>query len=95
MNQIQNGFLYSKKTDVKAGITVLENANAIFSEVDVSVFIKHNNKVQVTKNISNNLSEHLKSLKIAIEKESYKDATKAYGEIIADCISCHRIVRGW
>jgi len=95
MNQIQNGFLYSKKTDVKAGITVLENANAIFSEVDVSVFIKHNNKVQVTKNISSNLSEHLKSLKVAIEKESYTDATKAYGEIIADCISCHRIVRGW
>ncbi|MCK9491709.1 MAG: cytochrome C [Sulfurimonas sp.] len=95
MNQIQNGFLYSKREDVKAGIVVLENANAIFSEVDVSVFIKHNNKVQVTKNISNNLSEHLKTLKEAIEKESYTDATKAYGGIIADCISCHRIVRGW
>lgn len=95
MNQIQSGFLYSKKEDVKGGVVVLENANAIFSKVDVSVFIKNNNKVQVTKNISSNLSGHLKALKDAIEKESYTDATKAYGEIIADCISCHRIVRGW
>ncbi|MCK9474079.1 cytochrome C [Sulfurimonas sp.] len=95
MNQIQSGFLYSKRDEVKAGVVVLENANAIFSKVDVSVFIKHNNKVQVTKNISSNLAEHLKALKSAIEKESYTDATKAYGEIIADCISCHRIVRGW
>lgn len=95
MNQIQAGFLYSNKADVKGGIIVLENANAIFSKVDVSTFIKNNNKTQVTKNVSSNLDIHLKELKKAIEKESYSDATKAYGEIIGSCIACHRIVRGW
>ena len=43
MNQIQAGFLYSNKEDIKSGIAVVENANAIFKNVDVSTFIKHNN----------------------------------------------------
>lgn len=94
MNQIQAGFLYSNKEDIKAGIKVIENANAIFSKVDVSNFIK-NNKVQVTHNINKNLDKNIKAMKKAIAAENYTDATREYGELTANCIACHKIVRGW
>lgn len=95
MNQIQTGFLYSNREDVTAGIEILENANAIFSKVDVSTFISHNNKVQVTKNINENLAENLASFKKAVEKKDYTEATKYYGQVTSNCIACHRIIRGW
>jgi len=95
MNQVQAGFLYSNKEDIAGGIAVLENANAIFASVDVSTFIKHNNKVQVTHNINKNLAKNIKALKKAVAAENYTDATREYGEITANCIACHVIVRGW
>jgi hypothetical protein len=95
MNQIQAGFLYSNKEDIAAGITVLENANAIFANVDVSHFIKNNNKVQVTHNINKNVDKNIKALKKAIAADNYTDATREYGELTANCIACHKIVRGW
>lgn len=95
MNQIQTGFLYSNKGDVKNGIEVLENANAIFSKVDVTTFIKHNNKVQVTKNINKNLADNLALFKKAIKAENYTEATKYYGKVTSNCIACHTIIRGW
>jgi hypothetical protein len=95
MNQIQAGFLYSNKEDISSGIKVVENANAIFANVDVSTFIKHNNKIQVTHNINKNVTENIKALKKAIAAENYSDATREYGELTANCIACHKIVRGW
>lgn len=95
MSQIQTGFLYSNKDAVNNGIEVLENANAIFSKVDVTTFIKHNNKVQVTKNINKNLSENLEAFSKAIKKKDYTEATKYYGKVTSNCIACHRTIRGW
>jgi len=95
MNQVQTGFLYSNREDVTSGIEILENANAIFNKVDVTTFIKHNNKVQVTKNINENLAENLEEFKKAVEKKDYTEATKYYGKVTSNCIACHRIVRGW
>jgi protein associated with RNAse G/E len=95
MNQVQAGFLYSNRTDVENGIKVMKDANAIFSKVDVASFIPHNNKTQVTKNISGNLTQNLQKLSDAVEKRNMSDATKAYGEVTANCIACHQIIRGW
>ena len=95
MNQVQAGFLYSDKKDLEDGIKVMQNANAIFSSVDVTKFIPHNAKAQVTKNISQNLTENLNRLNNAVKNRNMSDATKAYGEVTANCIACHQIVRGW
>jgi len=95
MNQIQAGFLYSNKKDIAGGIKVVEDANAIFSKVDVSLFIKNNNKIQVTHNINKNVNKHIKALKKAVAADNYSDATKEYGQLTANCIACHKIVRGW
>ena len=95
MNQVQTGFLYSNKDAVNNGIEILENANAIFSKVDVTTFIKHNNKVQVTKNINDNLSKNLAAFKKAVKAKDYTEATKYYGKVTSNCIACHRTVRGW
>ena len=95
MNQIQTGFLYSNRVDVVNGIEVLKNANAIFSKVDVSTFIKHNNKVQVTKNINENLAENLLAFEKAVKEQNYTEATKYYGKVTSNCIACHRTIRGW
>ena len=73
----------------------LEKANAIFANVDVALFIKHNNKIQVTHNINSNLDKNIKGLKKAIAAENYTDATREYGELTSNCIACHKIVRGW
>ena len=95
MNQIQSGFMYSSKEDLLQGIETIENSNAIFKKVDVSTFIVHNNKIQVTKNINTNLAEDLKLFKKAVEANEYSDATKYYGKVMNDCFSCHTIIRGW
>ena len=95
MNRIQTGILYTKKEDIVEGIKVLENANAIFTRVDVSKFIPNNGKVQVTKNISKHLTADLKVLKKAIKSGNYTDATNDYGRVLANCVACHKIVRGW
>jgi hypothetical protein len=95
MEQIQKGFMYNNKVEIKKGIETLENSNAIFKNVDVSVFIEHNNKIQATKNINHNLEDDLKSLKKSIVDGEYADATDTYGKVLNDCVSCHTIVRGW
>ena len=95
MNQIQAGFLYSNRDDVSNGIKVVQDANSIFTKVDVSTFIPKNKKTQVTKNINKNLTKNLIILQKAVEAKNMTDATIAYGKVTANCISCHRIVRGW
>lgn len=95
MEQVQMGFMYNSKDDIRKGIETLENSNAIFKNVDVSKFIANNNKIQATKNINENLEANLKSLRESIADGKYADATKHYGEVLNDCVSCHTIIRGW
>lgn len=95
LNQVQTGLMYNNNADVENGISVLENANAIFNKVDVSKFIQHNNKIQVTKNINANLEKSLKQLKKDVETKHFADATKSYAAVMNNCLACHTIVRGW
>ena len=95
MAQIQHGFAYSNRMDVEKGIKILEDANAIFSKVDVSTFTEHNNKIQVTKNINENLAENLDAFKKAVKAQNYTESTKYYGKVTSNCIACHRTIRGW
>ncbi|MEA2073601.1 MAG: cytochrome C [Campylobacterota bacterium] len=93
--QVQKGFLYSSQDDIVRGVETIESANAIFTHVDVSTFIQNNSKVQVTKNINKNLSEHLKALKKDVKAKKYSDASEKYAKVVNDCVSCHTIIRGW
>ena len=95
LNQVQTGLMYNNQEDIKAGISVLENANAIFKKVDVSTFIKNNHKIQVTKNINDNFDASLKKLKEDVNARRYGDATKSYANVMKNCLSCHTIIRGW
>ena len=95
LNQIQTGFMYNKMDQIKKGLSILENANTIFSQVDVKTFIPKNHKIGATKNIMNNFNNDLKVFKGYIDKKDTYGAAKAYGNILTDCISCHKIVRGW
>ncbi|MDX1809816.1 MAG: cytochrome C [Sulfurospirillaceae bacterium] len=95
LNEVQSGFMHNNEKNILQGIDLLENSNAIFKKVDVSVFIPHNNKIQVTKNINANLQHNLKELKSNIENKKYADATKSYANVMNNCLACHTIVRGW
>lgn len=95
MEQIQKGFLYNSKSDIVQGINTVENSSEIFKFVDVTKFIKHNNKVTVTKNITSNLQKDLESFKKAVADNKFADATALYGKVTNDCLSCHTIIRGW
>ncbi len=95
LDQVQKGFLYNSKKDILAGIEKLQNSDAIFKTVDVTTFIPKNNKVRVTQNITNNLSDDLKVLKKAIENDEFTTATEKYGEVLNDCVACHTVIRGW
>ena len=95
MEQVQKGFLYNSKSDIVQGIATVENSNAIFKHVDVTKFIKHNNKVTVTKNITSNLEKDLEAFRKAVAANEFADATALYGKATNDCVSCHIIIRGW
>jgi len=95
MEQVQKGFLYNSKSDIVQGIATVENSNAIFKHVDVTKFIKHNNKVTVTKNITSNLEKDLEAFRKAVAANEFADATALYGKVTNDCVSCHTIIRGW
>ncbi len=95
LNKVQSGLMYNNKADIEDGLSTLDNANAIFSKVDVSTFIKNNNKVQVTKNISTNLNNSLAELEKATKSNNLAGVTKAYGKVMNNCLACHTIVRGW
>lgn len=95
IEQVQKGFIYNSKGDLIRGVETMESANSIFTHVDVSTFIKNNSKVQVTKNINENLTEHLAALKEDVQNNKYSDASNKYAKVINDCVSCHTIVRGW
>ena len=95
LEQAQSGFVYNDKKDLMRGIETLESSNSIFKNVDVSVFIPNNNKIQVTRNINKNLEKNLKALKKSVKDEKYSEATKHYAEVVNNCISCHTIIRGW
>lgn len=94
MDQIQLGFMYNSKDDIKQGIETVESSNAIFKRVNVADFMK-NNKVTVANNINKNMSKDLKALKKAVDSGKYTEATKQYGELLSQCIACHTIIRGW
>ena len=94
MDQIQQGFMYNTKDDIKRGIETVTNANAIFKHVDVANFIK-SKKVTVAKNINENLDEDLKALKKAIDSAEYTQATVLYAKVMNECMACHTIIRGW
>jgi hypothetical protein len=94
MNQINTGFMINSKEDINQGLATLENANAIFTRVDVAAFIK-SNKVTVAKNINNNLTQELGVLKKAIKASNYAEATTEYAKILNQCVACHTIIRGW
>ena len=95
LNDIQSGFVYNDKAKLSNGIQTLENSNAIFSNVDVSVFIPNNSKIQVTKNINENLKKDLISLRKSVNEKQYSDAAENYAKVVKDCIACHTIIRGW
>ncbi len=94
MDQIQMGFMYNSKDDIKRGIETVGNSDAIFKHVKVSDFMK-SNKTTVANNINSNLTQDLKSLKKAVNGGKYSEATKQYGKVLNDCLSCHTIIRGW
>jgi hypothetical protein len=95
MEDIQNGFLYSNNDMLRSGIETLENSNKTFQNVDVTEFIPNNNKVQVTRNINNSMSNNLDALNKAIASKNLTTATESYGKVMHNCVSCHAIVRGW
>jgi len=94
MEQIQMGFLYNSKDDVKRGIETVKNSDAIFRHVKVSDFMK-SNKTAVATNINKNMAKDLKALETAVNNGKYSEATKQYGKVLNDCLSCHTIIRGW
>jgi len=94
MNQIQQGFMYNSKEDIKKGIDIINKSNDIFKHVDVADFIK-SNKVTVAKNINHNLTKDLQSLKKAVDNAKYGEATEQYGKVMSQCIACHTIIRAW
>ncbi|MBN2781813.1 MAG: cytochrome C [Campylobacterales bacterium] len=94
MNKINNGFMYNSKEDVKAGLAVVESANDIFKTVDVKAFTK-SEKEQVARNINNNIEDHIKALRKAVEAGKYSEGITQYAKVMDDCISCHTIIRGW
>ena len=94
MDQIQLGFMYNSKDDIRRGIETVENSNAIFKHVKVSDFMK-SNKTAVATNVNKNMTKDLKALKKAVNEAKYNEATKQYGKVLNDCLSCHTIIRGW
>jgi hypothetical protein len=95
LNQVQAGFVNNNRKDILNGIDIIENANSIFTQVDVTKFIPNNRKTQVTKNIYKNLAQSLKVLKDNVENKRYSAATESYGKVLNTCLSCHTIIRGW
>ena len=95
MEEVHKGFMYNDKDSLIKGISTIENSNAIFANVDVTTFIPHNNKIQVTKNINKNLADSLKKFKKAVVNKEYTEATKLYANVVNNCIACHTIIRGW
>lgn len=95
LNEVQSGFIYNDKNKLSRGIQTLESSNAIFNNVDVSVFIPNNAKIQVTKNISENLTKDLAAFKKSVAEKKYAEATEDYARVVNSCISCHTIIRGW
>ncbi|MBN2815395.1 MAG: cytochrome C [Campylobacterales bacterium] len=94
MNQINTGFMLNSKEDIKQGLSTVENANEIFTHVDVAAFIK-SNKVTVAKNINENLTAELKSFRKAVDASQYTEATNEYAKVLNQCVACHTIIRGW
>jgi len=41
------------------------------------------------------LTADLKALKKDVNAGKFNDATKKYGKVVNDCLSCHTIIRGW
>ena len=95
LNDVQTGFIYNDKEKLNRGIQTLESSNAIFTNVNVAVFIPNNSKIQVTKNINANLTTNLTAFRKSLDSKNYAQATKDYAEVVNSCIACHTIIRGW
>lgn len=94
LQQVQTGFINNDKKEITEGVSILNNANAIFESVDVTTFIPNNKKGQVTRNISKHFSKDVKALKKAVDENDFTTATKEYGKVLSNCMACHKTVRG-
>ncbi len=96
VDSIQDGFFYSDKQKISDGINMIENANNIFGKIDVKQFVKKENiSVQVVKNLSGQMDDNLKKMKKHVGTNNYSGTTKAFGEVIHNCVACHIAIRKW
>lgn len=96
VENIQDGFFYSDKEKIMGGIEMIENANNIFGKIDLREFVNNRNvSVQVANNLSSHISTHLQEMKKGVETKDYAMTTKAFGEVINNCVACHITIRKW
>jgi len=96
MNLVEDGFFYNDKAQIMKGIDIVENANNIFSTIDVRSFINQKNvSVQVVNNLTGHIGDELKVMKKSIASGEYSEASKEYSKILNNCISCHIVIRKW
>ena len=95
MATIQKGFLYNQKASLLEGADAVINANSIFEKVDTKAFTNGSKATQVISNIHGNLAADAKKFKKAVNDNKFANATKIYGEMVNDCVSCHTVIRKW
>ncbi|MDP3588805.1 MAG: hypothetical protein Q8R58_12210 [Sulfuricurvum sp.] len=98
LNGIQKGFLYNTPELIKAGVSDIQKANALFHNADATKKYLPKEKRHMT-NIAFNASKRIDSasasLLKALDKREYVKAHQSYSEIVNECTACHAVVRGW
>jgi hypothetical protein len=98
MTQIQKGFINSNIELIKDGAKLVEEGNALFSDVKViKEFLPKDKKhmINVAENASKRITLDLNVLELNIDDKAYVNAANAYSDMLNACSRCHSIVREW
>ncbi|MGD9970789.1 MAG: hypothetical protein AB7S65_10065 [Sulfuricurvum sp.] len=98
LNNIQKGFLYNTPVLIKAGVTEIQKADALFHDAEQTKGYLPKDKQHMS-NVAFNAAKRIDTasteLLKALDKKEYSKAHQSYSEIVNACTACHAVVRGW
>lgn len=97
MNLMEKGFLYNRIDWIKQGLEDFKGLSKDLRAIDPHTYlgVSQRRNINVVSGIINRNQDNIEVMERFINKKEMTKSADAYGQILAGCVSCHAISRGW
>lgn len=97
MNLMEKGFLYNNKEWIKEGLDEFRTLNKELQRTDPNTYlgVSQRRDINVVSGIVSSNVANIEVLSKFLSQDEMIKSADVYGRILAGCVSCHAIARGW